>query len=199
MYPTPKSLVWELVEQRGELLASDDILEPACGQDLSIVKALDEKGFKNTTYFDLNYGEKRQDMFEYDKQHDILLTNVPFTDWDRYVLRAKTMAKRVILIGRLNYFGTYKRDGLGVWKGLREMNRFNRMVDYETPCRDDGLFHVGGLVTAWFVWDKGYIGKATIDRIDINKYAKLGQYPREQCENCGMPTTKKVVGCKLCK
>ena len=41
-YPTPKSLVWELVEQKGELLASDDILESCCGQDLSIVKALSE-------------------------------------------------------------------------------------------------------------------------------------------------------------
>jgi hypothetical protein len=57
---------------------------------------------------------------------------------------------------------------------------FNRYADYQTPARDDGLFHVGAMATAWFVWDMDYIGKPTIEVVDVQEYATLGNFNKSQ-------------------
>jgi len=196
-YPTPRSLVWELIDQHPTLIDSQDILEPCAGRDRAIVKALQQKGY-TPKFFDLNFGSPRQDFFEYNTKHDIIISNVPFSQWDEFVLHAKQVARKVILIGRTNYYGTYKRDSNGVWDGLKHMCIFNRMCDYETPVRNDGHFHVGGLVTGWFVWERGYTADWTGKRVDVQKYATLGQVPREKCERCGLAITTKGL-CKSCK
>jgi hypothetical protein len=195
-YSTPRSLVWELHKQYPGVIDSCDILEPCCGRDQNIMNALGDIGI-SCTGFDLYYGQNRQDIFAYDGEHDMILTNVPFTNWDDFIFACKSIARRVVVIGRTNYFGTYQRYDSGIWKGLRQTLVFNRMVDYETPARKDGHFHVGGLVTAWMVFDRDYRGKAYLDHVDVQKYATLGQYPRKICKECGKKITKGDL-CKKC-
>ena len=84
------------------------------------------------------------------------------------------------MIGRLNYFGTCSRYQSGIWKNLKAIYCFNRYVDYRTPSRTDGLFCVGGMATAWFLWDKNYVGDPIIKILDVQRYAKLGNYKGEE-------------------
>ena len=81
-----------------------------------------------------------------------------------------------MMIGRLNYLGTQSRLNKWIWNNLKMILPFSRYVDYQTPYRDDGFFHVGAMATAWFLWDMDYYGKPTVEFIDVNKYAKLGNY-----------------------
>ena len=105
-----------------------------------------------------------------------VITNPPFSLWDKFVVKAKSHCKKFMFIGRLNYFGTNNRFQSGLWKNLKAVYPFNRYVDYQTPYREDGLFHVGAMATAWFLWDMKYIGEPKIRVLDIQKYAKLGNF-----------------------
>ncbi len=71
----------------------------------------------------------------------------------------------------MNYFGTTTRLSKGLWEGLKSVYWY---VDYRTPEREDGLFHVGAMSTAWFVWEKGFSSPPTIHFLRVQKYAKLG-------------------------
>jgi len=94
--------------------------------------------------------------------------------WDAFVKKAKCEADKVIMIGRLNYFGTTERLSSGIWNDLKSIYCFDRDVDYRTPERDDGLFHVGAMATAWFVWERGFSEPASLNFLSVQEYAKLG-------------------------
>jgi len=63
-----------------------------------------------------------------------------------------------------------------IWKNLKHAYFFNRYVDYQTPYRKDGDFHVGSMQTGWFIWDKDYTDKPNFDILDVQKYATLGNF-----------------------
>ncbi len=84
------------------------------------------------------------------------------------------------MIGKTNFFGAYKRNKNGVWKHLKKVYVFNRQVDYRTPYRKDGHFHVGNLITGWFCFDLSWSKKYWHTEImDIQKYATLGQFKKD--------------------
>lgn len=169
LYDTPMSLVWALVEK----VPFFNILEPAAGNK-SIVNALEKyhPSMKCKQFGDITTG---QDFFQMKEWDGEIVTNFPFTNWDRFVMHAKKITRgRVCVIGRGNYLGTYSRSVSGIWNGLKDVYFFNRYPDFRTPYREDGLFHVGGLCTGWFVWEPGYTGKWRGNILDVNEYAKLG-------------------------
>lgn len=173
-YSTPKSLV-DVLLKNAYFDPKGSFLEP-CSGDNAIVEVL--QGYtQNLTAFDLLKGEVKQDFLTYNKSHDYIITNPPFSLWDAFVQHGKKLARRrVAVIGRLNYFATTGRFNSDIWDGLSEVLVFSRMVDYRTPKRDDGLFHVAGLVTAWFIFDKmAAKADATIKVVDVQQWAKLGQ------------------------
>lgn len=158
-YETPYSLTEELMKL-GLFDFNKQFCECACGK-LAIVKVL-EKYTNNILYFDKNikYGWLGKVNF-LDKQlwqkYNYIITNPPFSLFDEFVMRAKEIAKeKIAFIGRVNYFGAYQRNNNGIWKHLKEVHVFNRMVDYRYPLREDGKFYTGGLVTGWFVWDMSW-------------------------------------------
>lgn len=171
LYHTPKSLVRELLDR--ETLHNP--WECACGSG-AITDVLDEReiSYKAT---DLYYGS---DFLETTlPYHGDIFTNPPFSLWDKFVTKAKEVSSgKTILLGRTNYFGTQSRFESGIWDELKTIYVFTRYVDYQTPLRDDGLFHVGALCTGWFVWEKGYSEKPNIEFIDVQKYAKLGAFKK---------------------
>lgn len=171
-YCTPKSLVWELLKP-DVLKGCKNILEPCCGT-YSMSEELKKAGF-NVTAKDIKYGD---DFLESEYEYgafDAVVTNPPFSRFDDIINKAKNTAKKVVMIGKTNFFGAYGRHKEGLWKGLKEVYIFNRQLDYRTPQREDGMFYVGNLVTCWMVWDADWKADWWSTKIiDVQKYATLG-------------------------
>lgn len=179
-YSTPKSLVWVAKDIIKKEFRNSFIFEPANGHG-AITKSLREIGFKvgtNDLYH--NADLKKNYLYEtWGNSYRYVITNPPFSLWDGFVLKAKTHCKKFMFIGRLNYFGTNSRYKNHIWKNLVGVFPFNRYVDYQTPYREDGHFHVGAMPTAWFLWDMDdsrthYYPPNMV--LDVQKYATLGNY-----------------------
>lgn len=175
LYYTPFSLVWELLKYED----FENCLEPASGEG-AIIKAA--KNYDNCEFIREGDIKKGEDFFDSKSWHGDILTNPPFSLWDGFVFHAKKITDgKICMLGKLNYFGCVGRYKSGIWDGLKTVYIFNRYVDYRTPYREDGLFHVGGMATAWFVWDRDQnpINIPEIRILDVQKYAKLGQFKNE--------------------
>jgi hypothetical protein len=178
LYHTPKSLVWVAEDIIHEEFKQKDILEPCCGSG-AISEELAKMGYR-VTVNDINGVGRGFDytipspLWDYEN----IITNPPFSMWDDFVFIAKYHCRKFMFIGRLNYFGTYARSQSNLWPHLKYVLPFNRYVDYQTPFRSDGLFHVGSQATAWFLWDMDYAWKPQIEVIDVQKYAKLGAFKK---------------------
>jgi hypothetical protein len=175
LYSTPKSLV--LVAKdiiTTEFPLAETILEPCYGEG-SISEELERLGY-TTAVNDLYRGGIDYLEPQALTSHKYVITNPPFSLWDKFTLKAKTHAHKIMLIGRLNYLGTNTRYKNGLWTNLKAIYPFNRYVDYQTPYRTDGLFHVGAMTTAWFLWDVEYESPPIIQILNTQQYAKLGNY-----------------------
>ena len=169
-YPTPKSLVWVIEDLIKQEFKDKIIFEP-CSGDNSIVEVLQ----------DFNYQVEANDLYKGGLDYlatsfnfNQIITNPPFNLWDDFVLKAKKETEKLLVIGRLNYFGTTSRFNNGIWSNLKSVYCFNRYIDYRTPLRNDGLFNVGAMATAWFLWDSNYEGTPELNFLDVQNYAKLG-------------------------
>jgi hypothetical protein len=172
-YSTPKSLIWvakPFIEI--EMDKHQAVLEPCFG-DGAISQEVESLGYSVTKNDLFRGGVDYITNDFYEKQ---VITNPPFSLWDAFVNKAKSHAKKILVIGRLNYFGTQGRLENHMWDNLKAVYCFSRYVDYQTPYREDGHFHVGAMATAWFLWDMEYTEKPTIGFIDVQQYATLGNY-----------------------
>ena len=175
-YPTPGGLTLELINT-GELNGYKNILEPCCGQ-YAISKILEANGF-NVTSRDLIYGNDFLKDDYSNEYYDAIVTNPPFDSYNQIIEKAKSInCKKVIAIGRTNYFASHSRNVEGFWKELSDVYIFDRQVEYRTPQLDIPDFCVGSLCTGWFVWTKGYTGDPRVHILDVQKYATLGSLER---------------------
>ena len=174
-YPTPGGLVIELVEKTGILDDCKTILEPCCGQ-FAISNILEKYGFKVTNR-DLIYGNDfLKDSYE-NEEYDAMVTNPPFDIYNDIINKAKEInCKKIISIGRTNYFASHSRNVEKFWEGLSDVWVFDRQVEYRTPQLPIPDFCVGALCTGWFVWQKDYKDLPRIHELDVQKYATLGSY-----------------------
>jgi hypothetical protein len=180
-YPTPKSLAW-VAEKIIKREFQDKIIFDPCAGEFQLAEEIEKMSYSvpsNDLYNDkcvwkIDYTDM---VNSYTHLHfDQVIANPPFSLWDEFVLKAKMHCKKFMFIGRLNYFGTQSRLKKEIWEGLKGFYPFSRYVDYRTPPREDGHFHVGGMATAWFLWEDGYSGKKDFDILDVQKYATLGNY-----------------------
>jgi hypothetical protein len=178
-YPTPKSLVWELLEHERELFdKSLPLVDPACGEG-AILHAFEDYGYTLLHGDDISKG---RDFLanSYEGAFEQACMNPPFSLFDDFVLKAKHEFPVFASIIKTNFFGAMGRHKSGVWGNLKKVYIFNRQVDYRTPIRDDGHFHVGNLVTGWGIWDcywdKDYFETRVLD---VSAYAKLGGFKEE--------------------
>lgn len=186
-FNTPKSLVWAAMDIiKNEFPEGKTILEPCCGHnsiaevlvdDYNIQVTCNDLYCEENTVSQLDYTNwKNIDEELYFSSHEYIITNPPFSLWDDFVNTAKKHCKKFMFIGRLNYFGTKGRMEKDLWAGLKLVRVFNRYVDYRTTYRKDGLFHVGGQCTGWFLWDINYEGLPYIEVCDVDPWAKLGSF-----------------------
>lgn len=167
-YPTPKGLVYKLLETQ-ELDGYKTILEPAFGEG-AISNLLKEKGFI-VTEKDLNIGNDFLKEDYTNKSYDAIVTNPPFSLFDEFVQKAKSIdCKKIIMIGRCNHFGSHKTNINGIWNELSDVYIFDRQVAYDREWREDGLMYCGCLVSGWFVWTKGYTGLPKLHILDVQDW-----------------------------
>jgi hypothetical protein len=177
-YSTPKSLIWVAEKIIKKEFYPDLIFEPAAGQNEKqpITEELKKMGYIVESNDMFSNGFDYLSFNNYKYRNGQIITNPPFSLWDEFVKKAKTHCRKIMFIGRLNYLGTYQRFEAGIFKNLKYIMPFNRYVDYQTPYRNDGLFHVGSMATCWLLWDTQYTGNAEVIQLDVQKYAKLGNY-----------------------
>ena len=172
LYETPYCLTWEL-QKLNIIKPNKTILDSCCG-NYAI-----SKWFRDTnivTEKSLEYGNDFfEDKYE-ENQFDYVLINPPFDLWDKFIEKSKKIADTVIAIGKTDYFSCYQRLQNGIWDTLSDVYVFNRKVDYQFPIFESGEFGVGSLTSGWFVWKKGYTESPRLHFIDVQKYAKLGNY-----------------------
>ncbi len=201
LYHTPRSLLWEL--QKVEAFQYH-IADPSCGSKV-IEQEFKEHGVLSTDIdMGIDFFDRKAVGSIYIGEGSDSIQNPPFSKWDDFVFRCKELGyRKIAILGRTNYFGCDGRSKSGIWDRLARVHIFNRYVDYQTPLRDDGLFHVGAMQTAWFIWELGHTGPWTGHIMDVQKYAKLGSIIKEKkCPDCLKKTQYNVYEkwiCHRCK
>ena len=169
-YPTHPAITQMLLE-REELEGT--IWEPACGRgDMSQV--LIDRGYDvlSTDLIDRGYGEGGIDFLD-DAQIsrfgsvDNIITNPPFKLGTDFVLQAKKIARRKICIfNRTSFLEGVGRYDMWIDKEfpLKNMYQFSSRVSFSKNEVNDQSYN-GTVSFSWFVFEKGYVGKPTIDWI----------------------------------
>lgn len=128
------------------------IVEPACGNK-AIVKILNEKGFKTVHYYDLQDGT---DFLKEEKTYPQLITNPPYSLAMQFILKAKQVAtEQFAMLLPLSYLHGVKRYTEIYQDGTYPLDRiyvFTRYPMLGEELREDGKYHTGMMVYAWYVW-----------------------------------------------
>lgn len=170
-YPTPSYAVEELLKREK---FNGNIWECACG-DGAISEVLKKIGFNviSTDLINRGYGNQA-DFLRSNLIVDNIITNPPYKTALDFVLKAKQQSKNKIAM----FLKT-------VW--LESESRYNMFQDTKFPLKvmyqfskrvtlyKDGIKmkNSGMIAYAWYVWDKSYIGKPTIEWICDKKQTEL--------------------------
>ncbi len=158
------------------LLAVEEIiypaLEPACGEG-HISKLLDPFKTKSFDLVDRGYGNGGVDFLTNDfvGEYSTVITNPPFNLFQEFVEKALTIAThKVIMFGKLQALEGKKRatfmqnsplKTVYVFKSRQQPLRNGSEVDELTGKK----MNSSTIAFAWFVWEKGYVGKPSIEWI----------------------------------
>lgn len=167
-YVTPRSLMWVARTWFEQFLDKELIvLDPCCGSHV-MADALRPMGYevRENDLYDGGVDYLCKDWMETQ-----VVMNPPFSQWDAFVMKAKSHADVIFCIGRLNYLSTQSRYESTIWGGLQFVLPFTRYVDYRTPLRDDGRYQCGAMATGWFIWRKDYKGSPNLKMLDVQQYA----------------------------
>jgi hypothetical protein len=164
-YPTPPYAVEELLKRE---VFSGNIWECACGEG-DISEVFKSKGFEvySTDLIDRGYGDGTIDFLHtHWKTADNIVTNPPYKLALDFLLHSKKHARKKIAM----FLKT-------VW--LESESRYEMFQDTEFPLKTVYQFskrvtlykggvkmkNSGMIAYAWYVWDKDYVGKPTIEWI----------------------------------
>lgn len=168
-YPTPAYAVEELLKREK---FTGSIWECACG-DGAISSVLEANGYlvMSTDLIDRGYGKGGvnfldEGMFSENKIEDNIITNPPYKYALDFILQAKKLSRNKVAM----FLKT-------VW--LESESRYEMFQDKEYPLKTVYQFskrvtlskggikmkNSGMIAYAWYVWDKEYKGKPTIEWI----------------------------------
>jgi len=174
-YITPYSMIQQLLDVE-VLDKNGTILEPCCSIHRSIPTILIKNGFTNIT--ENIYEETEKSFLDFDEtiQYDYIISNTPYgnKNFINFVNKAKKIAKKkVILLYPLNCLNGVERYNKVYNDEEYKLARLYQFIRYpmlEDTIREDGKYKTGMSIYAWYIWEKGYTGKAEINWIDNNKY-----------------------------
>ena len=164
-YPTPAYAVEELLKREH---FDGNIWEPACGEgDISEVFIKNGFDVYSTDLIDMGYGLGEQDFLNYTGQkYDNIVTNPPYKHALDFINQSKKLSNRKIAMFLKTVF-------------LESSSRYEMFQDKDFPLKTIYQFskrvsltrkgikmNNGGMIAyAWYVWDKDYVGKPTIEWI----------------------------------
>ena len=169
-YPTHPSITQMLLD-REEL--DGNIWESACGRgDMSEVLIDNGYDVLSTDLIDRGYGEGGIDFLDDDQigrfgSVDNIITNPPFTFALDFVLQAKKIArKKICILNSTMFLDGIKRYEMWMDEDfpLKTMYQFSGRVAFRKNEIVDQS-QCGLVPWAWFVFERGYTGKPTIDWI----------------------------------
>lgn len=166
-YPTPKFAVEELLKR--ESFEGGVIWECACG-DGAISEILKQNGHIvfSTELIDRGYGEIRNlDFLSVEDpimRSDSIITNPPFKLAKPFIEKALQLTgNKVIMLLRLAFLESENRYEMFQTTPLRTVYVFSKRLTMS--AKGEGAKKGGMIPFAWFVWEKGYTGKPTIEWI----------------------------------
>ena len=172
-YETPYSITHQFL-QAFPWLGIRDILEPSSGNG-AIVRVLDHFALGVVVGLD-PLTDPGYDFLTYsfNRKFDLVITNPPFSLAEEFIKKAKEVSNRFIAfllpLSYLHGKGRYDRVYNDTKFTLRSVYIFTRYPMLGEPLREDGKYHTGMMVYAWYLWDKEYEGKPTISWLDNNEY-----------------------------
>lgn len=162
-YPTPKYAVEELLKRE---VFNGNVWECACGQG-DISEVFLKKGFevKSTDLIDRCFGEVGN-FFEIDFIADNIVTNPPYKHALEFVNEAKKKSTgKIAMFLKTVFLESEKRRPMFEDKEfpLKTVYQFSKRVTlYKNGVK---MKNSGMIAYAWYVWEKGYCGKPTIEWI----------------------------------
>ena len=147
-------------------------LEPACGEG-HIAKLLDPYKTKSFDLVDRGYGNGGVDFLtnNFIEKYSTVITNPPFNLFQEFVEKALTIVThKVIMFGKLQALEGKKRatfmqnsplKTVYVFKSRQQPLRNGSELDELTGKK----MNSSTMAFAWFVWEKGYVGKPSIEWI----------------------------------
>ena len=180
-YETPFSLTRQFFIEELSMGADWDcslpILEPACGNG-AITKVLKEREFSHITASDIQ-DQNHTDFLQETKHYPYMVTNPPFSLAYEFIQKAKQIIdNKFAMLLPLSYLHGKKRYD-DIYQDqvypLSTVYIFTRYPMLGEALRDDGKYHTGMMVYAWYVWDTSYhlqdpYAEPIIRWIDNNKY-----------------------------
>jgi Protein of unknown function (DUF3102) len=169
LYQTPAAAVHALLEVEP---LSGTIWEPACGPG-AIVRVLRDAGYRVAATDLIDYGcPDARGGVDFLTQTEppegamTILTNPPFMHADEFVRRALSLCPRVIMLQRLTFLESERRCDILDGGDLARVYVFrNRLPMIHRDGWDGPRIDSSAMAMAWFVWQRGHQGPATIDRI----------------------------------
>lgn len=173
-YPTTNPAITKMLLQHEQFEGS--IYEPACGEG-HISKVLIDAGHDvfSTDLVDRGYGTGGVDFLndehikKYYNAFDNVITNPPFKYGKEFVKQAKKVATRKIAIFHTTTFlsGVQRYE---MWQdrefALRKLIQFSGRVSFKASGILGQDVPAGGWISwAWYLFQKGYTGKPTIEWI----------------------------------
>lgn len=164
-YPTPPEATEALFNRE---VFEGSVLEPACGNG-AMSKVIEK--YNSVDSFDLydrGYGEQADFLTSGWRAYDNVITNPPYRFAQQFVQTAKMVAeKKVAMLLKLVF--------------LESRGRYQMFQDDQFPLKTVYVFcdrlkiykegivgkNSGLIAYAWFVWDKDYKGKPTIEWIKL--------------------------------
>ena len=145
-------------------------LEPACGEG-HISKLIEDPSLVSTDLIYRGYGVGGIDFLEnnYFDRYKTVITNPPFNLFQEFVEKAlKICDNKVIMFGKLQALEGKKRatfmqnsplKTVYVFKSRQQPLRNGSELDELTGKK----MNSSTMAFAWFVWEKGYVGKPSIE------------------------------------
>jgi hypothetical protein len=168
-YPTPSYAVDELLKRE---IFKGNIWECACG-DGAISSVLELYGYNvySTDLVYRNYGKGNinfldNGLFNSFEKQDNIITNPPYKYALEFILQAKKLSnKKIAMFLKTVFLESQKRKKMFQDKEfpLKTVYQFSKRVN---PYKNGKVMKNSGMIAyAWYVWDKEYCGKPTIEWI----------------------------------
>ena len=171
LYQTPPEAVHALVKAEN---LPKHIWEPACGPG-SIVKTLRQHGHIVWGSDLVDYGQTGMVGVDFlmetkaPEGFECIVTNPPFKLAEQFVEKALELCPQVIMLLRLAFLTSEKRNNILENSGLARVHVFRKRLPMMHRDGWEGAKASSSMDFAWFVWDRTYYGPTILNRISWEK------------------------------